>query len=69
MADYYLEFEKPLKLIDEKIIEMETSDDPDAHAASEIVQNISFLIHPYVFVLILLSLTGVHQDHHLFPFQ
>ena len=31
MADYYLEFEKPLKLIDEKIIEMETSDDPDAH--------------------------------------
>jgi acetyl-CoA carboxylase carboxyl transferase subunit alpha len=31
MADYYLEFEKPLKLIDEKIIEMETSDDPDTH--------------------------------------
>ena len=31
MADYYLEFEKPLKMIDEQIIEMETSDDPDAH--------------------------------------
>ena len=31
MADYYLEFEKPIKLIDKKIIEMETSDDPDAH--------------------------------------
>ena len=31
MADYYLEFEKPLKLIDEKIIEMETSDDPDTY--------------------------------------
>lgn len=31
MADYYLEFEKPLKMIDEKIIELETSDDPDIH--------------------------------------
>ncbi len=31
MKDYYLEFEKPLKLIDEKIIELETSEDPDSH--------------------------------------
>ena len=30
MADFYLDFEKPLKVIDEKIIEMETSDDPDS---------------------------------------
>ena len=31
MADYYLEFEKPIKVIDEQIIELETSDEPDAH--------------------------------------
>ncbi|MDP7512344.1 MAG: acetyl-CoA carboxylase carboxyltransferase subunit alpha [Candidatus Marinimicrobia bacterium] len=31
MADYYLEFEKPVKVIDEQIIELETSDEPDAH--------------------------------------
>ena len=31
MKDYYLEFEKPLKLIDEEIIELETSEDPDSH--------------------------------------
>lgn len=31
MAEYYLEFEKPLKFIDEQIIELETSDKPDAH--------------------------------------
>lgn len=31
MAEYYLEFEKPLKIIDEQIIELETSDKPDAH--------------------------------------
>ncbi len=31
MAEYYLEFEKPIKLIDEQIIELETSDEPDAH--------------------------------------
>ena len=31
MKDYYLEFEKPRKLIDEKIIELETSEDPDSH--------------------------------------
>ena len=30
MADFYLDFEKPLKVIDQKIIEMETSDDPDS---------------------------------------
>jgi len=30
MADFYLDFEKSLKVIDEKIIEMETSDDPDS---------------------------------------
>ncbi len=31
MANYYLEFEKPVKVIDEQIIELETSDEPDAH--------------------------------------
>ena len=31
MAEFYLEFEKPLKVIDEKIIELETSDEPDTH--------------------------------------
>ncbi len=31
MAGYYLEFEKPVKQIDEQIIELETSDKPDAH--------------------------------------
>ena len=30
MADFYLDFEKSLKVIDEKILEMETSDDPDS---------------------------------------
>ncbi len=30
MADFYLDFEKPLKVIDERIIEMETSEDPDS---------------------------------------
>jgi len=31
MSEYYLEFEKSLKQIDEQIIELETSDDPDSH--------------------------------------
>jgi len=30
MADFYLDFEKPVKVIDERIIEMETSEDPDS---------------------------------------
>ncbi len=30
MADYYLDFEKPVKVIDEKIIALETSEDPDS---------------------------------------
>ncbi len=33
MAQYYLEFEKPLKSIDEEIITLETGDEPDANLA------------------------------------